>query len=549
MHLNRRAFLSLTAAPLLPAANGRPNVILIMSDDQGYGDLSLHGNPHLKTPHIDRIAAEGAQMTQFQVCPVCSPTRSSLLTGRYNYRTGVVDTFLGRSMMDPREVTAAEMFRAAGYRTGIFGKWHLGDNFPMRAIDQGFHQALVHGGGGLAQPADPPPGNTYFDPVLVRNGKQEKVPGYCTDIFFNEAMRFIDSAAGKPFFLYIPTNAPHTPLQVDEKYVAPFRTAGLDDTTAKVYGMCVNLDENIGRLHQYLDTKKLAANTILIFMTDNGPQQRRYNAGMRGLKGTPYQGGIRVPFFLRYPGKVEAGLQLDPIAAHIDVLPTLLAACGVPNKISAKFDGVSHWPALTGAKAEAFDRVIHTQWHRGDEPVIFRNHAARTQQWKLVNGTELFDMKADPAESRDVAAANPDVVARLRKATEEWFRDVASTRGGYAPPRIFIGAAEENPVLLTRQDWRGEKGGWDKDSIGHWEVDVRHRGPYTVRLLFHKAEAAGTAAFRLGSLQLSAPVAAAAESCEWMNVQFPAGAGRIAPVLQFGNRQAGVLYVEIRKQK
>jgi arylsulfatase A-like enzyme len=529
------------------AAVARPNVILIMSDDQGYGDLSLHGNPHLKTPHIDRIAREGAQFTQFQVCPVCSPTRASLMTGRYNYRTGVVDTFLGRSMMDPREVTAAEMFRAAGYRTGIFGKWHLGDSFPMRAHDQGFAEALVHGGGGLTQPADPPPGNTYFDPVLLRNGKPEKTRGYCTNIFFDEALRFIDRAAGKPFFLYIPTNAPHTPLQVDGKYVAPFQAAGLDDTTAKVYGMCVNLDENVGRLLAHLDEKKLAAETILIFLTDNGPQQRRYNAGMRGLKGTPYQGGIRVPFFLRYPARVAAGGKMEQIAAHIDVLPTLLDACGVPNKTGARFDGVSHWAALTGGAAAGGDRVIHTQWHRGDEPVLFRSHAARTQKWKLVNGVELYDMESDPGESKNVAAAHPDVVARLRAATEAWFRDVASTRGGYAPPRIFIGAREENPVLLTRQDWRGEKGGWDPSSIGHWEVDVRHRGPYTVRLLFAPAANAGTARFRLGPVTRESGIAAGQQSCEWHGVQFPAGPGRVAPVLEFGNSQAGVLYVEIRK--
>ena len=307
----------------------RPNVIVFISDDQGYADLSLHGNTHLKTPNLDRIGTEGAQFTQFQVCPVCSPTRSSLMTGRYNYRTGIVDTFLGRSMMDPREVTAAEVFAANSYRTGIFGKWHLGDNYPMRTIDQGFHESLVHGGGGLAQPADPPGGNHYYDPVLVRNGKQEKVPGYCTDIFFREAMAFIDRNKAKPFFLYLPTNAPHTPLEIDDRYVAPFKAAGLDDVTAKVYGMVKNLDDNTGALLANLDKSGLAQNTILIFMTDNGPQQPRYVAGMRGRKGTVYQGGIRVPFFFRWPARIKAGAEVGRIAAHIDVLPTLIDACAL----------------------------------------------------------------------------------------------------------------------------------------------------------------------------------------------------------------------------
>ncbi|MFN0104126.1 MAG: arylsulfatase [Bryobacteraceae bacterium] len=537
--MTRRVFLSLAAAAALPAAARQPNVILIMSDDQGYGDLSLHGNPHLQTPNIDRIAKEGVQFTQFQVCPVCSPTRASLMTGRYNYRTGIVDTFKGRSMMDPRERTAAELFANAGYKTGIFGKWHLGDNYPMRAMDQGFAESLVHGGGGLAQPADPPPGNHYFDPTLLRNGKFEKSLGYCTDIFFHEAIQFIDRHQSEPFFLYIPTNAPHTPLEIDDKYVAPFRGKGLDETTEKVYGMVRNLDDNVGRLLEQIKRTGNEPNTILIFMTDNGPQQPRYVAGMRGRKGTVYQGGIRVPFFLRWPVNVKRGTQVDRIAAHIDVLPTLLDACAIRVPKALQFDGRSLWPLLNGSAPNWPDRVLHSQWHRGDRPELFRSHAARNQRWKLVDGVELYDMERDQAESNDVAAANPQIVAQLRKSTEVWFRDVGATRGGYAPPRIYIGAPQENPVLLTRQDRRDEPSGW--------AVDVRARASYEVTLLCNAAPAAGHAVLSLGTVEKRVPIAAGATRCAFQAMTLPAGPGHLAAAISAGNKPLEVLYVEVRK--
>ncbi len=546
--LNRRQFLAAVpaASALFAAPASRPNVILIISDDQGYGDFSLHGNPNLTTPSLDAIAKAGAQFTQFQVCPVCSPTRSSLLTGRYNYRTGVVDTFLGRSLMDPKETTIAEVLRRAGYRTGIFGKWHLGDNYPMRAIDQGFDESLVANGGGLAQPGDPPPGNSYTDPILRRNGKYEKTKGYCTDIFFREAARFVEANQTKPFFLYIPTNAPHTPLQIDESYVKPFRSQGLDDTTAKVYGMIKNLDENVAQLQSLLTRLKLRENTLFIFLTDNGPQQKRYNAGMRGLKGTVYQGGIRVPCFVQWPAKVTPGLMIDRIAAHIDLFPTILAACGVKVPKVA-LDGRNLLPLLSGRSPAWPDRTLHTQWHRGDEPQLFRDHAARTQRWKLVKGKELYDLDADAAEANDVAAQQPEVVARLRRETEDWFRSVSASRGGYAPPRIAIGAPQENPVLLTRQDWRGPRASWDADGIGYWEVDVRRSGTYGIELKFAASAAAGQAVVKLGTTEKSVAFPAGATSATLPDVKLRPGPGRLEPVLRVDGKESGVQYVEIKK--
>lgn len=537
--MTRRLFLSLAGSAAFAAAARRPNVVLIMTDDQGFGDLSLYGNPNLSTPNMDRVAKEGVQFTQFQVCPVCSPTRSSLMTGRYNYRTGIVDTFKGRSMMDPREVTAGEMFSAAGYKTGIFGKWHLGDNYPMRAVDQGFGESLVHGGGGLSQPSDPPPGNHYFDPVLMRNGKYEKVPGYCTDIFFREAIDFIGRHKNELFFLYIPTNAPHTPLEVEQRYIAEFAPKGLDVTTQKVYGMVRNLDDNVGLLLDALKKTGLESDTILIFMTDNGPQQKRYVAGMRGLKGSVYQGGIRVPFFLRWPGKVKAGNSADRIAAHIDVLPTLLEMCGVTAPAGVKFDGRSLWPLMNGSGAAWEDRILHTQWHRGDQPELFRNHAARSQRWKLVNGTELYDMEKDPAESTDISTANPQIVERMRRATEAWMRDVSETRGGFAPPRIYVGVPEENPVLLTRQDRREEPLGW--------EVDIRAKARYDVTLLFQPVKNSGEASFGLGHLTKRMNVGVGETRCVFSRVTLPRGPAHLSAAVQAGNKAVEVMYVEVRK--
>jgi arylsulfatase A-like enzyme len=516
-----------------------------MSDDQGYGDLSLHGNRKLRTPNMDSVGVDGVQFTQFQVCPVCSPTRSSLMTGRYNYRTGVVDTFLGRSMMYPDEVTVAEILSGAGYRTGIFGKWHLGDNYPMRAVDQGFHEALTHRGGGIGQPADPP-GNRYFDPILEHNGKPVRMKGYCTDIFFDAAMKFIEQNRSRPFFAYIPTNAPHSPLQVDESYVAPFRTMGIDDATAKVYGMVKNLDDNMGRLLGRIKALNLEENTILIFLTDNGPQQNRYNAGMRGRKGTVYQGGIRVPFFVRWPGAIKPGGKIDRIAAHIDVLPTLLEACGVDKLAGPAVDGKSLMPLLRGSRANWPDRTLFTQWHRGDEPELFRSCAARTQRYKLVEGRELYDLDEDPGETTDIASAKPDVAARLRKATEEWFHDVSSTRG-YAPPRIYIGTRHENPVILTRQDWRGPKATWGEGALGYWEVDVRAAGRYEVTLRISPAPGQGEAHFRLNNAALKRPVAKGASEVRFTTVDLKTGPGRLEPSLRFGDKEVGVRYVDVKK--
>ncbi len=558
--LSRRNFLTSSAAALLPAAsavdgqpNKRPNIVLLVSDDQGYGDLSIHGNPNLRTPNLDRIADEGAEFTQFLVNPVCSPTRASLLTGRYYYRTGVVDTFMGRSMMHPDEITIAEVLRKAGYHTGIFGKWHLGDHYPLRPTEQGFEEALIHLGGGIGQPSDPPEGNSYLNPKLMHNGRQEQRNGYCTDIFFDAALQFISQNKKHPFFAYIATNAPHVPLEIADTYVAPFRKQGLDETTAKTYGMLANLDENTGRLLNHLKKQGLEQNTILIFMSDNGPTPARFNCGMRGLKGSVYEGGLRVPFFVRWPEVIKPGLKIDRLAAHIDVFPTLLQATGTvrppARPVVANVDGTSLYPLLLDPKsADTWkDRTLYFQWHRGDRAELNRNCAARSQRFKLVDGKELYDLQEDPSESRDISAKMPEKVAAMRAGYEAWFKDVSETRD-FEPPSIELGTPFENPVLLTRQDWRGPKANWNDNGLGYWEVDLKESGIYQCSLLFPSAKSVGIARVSFGDVQKEITVEQGAKSVTLQLGRVKRGASRIEAQLLFqGETAVGPHYISVER--
>ncbi|MBX6314067.1 MAG: arylsulfatase [Isosphaeraceae bacterium] len=570
-----------TAAVAAVRKAKRPNVVLIMSDDQGYGDLGSHGNPVIKTPNLDRLARQGVQLTRFHVCPVCSPTRASLLTGRYNYRTRVVDTYLGRSMMDPAEVTLAEMLAAAGYRTGIFGKWHLGDNYPLRPIDQGFQEALVHKGGGIGQPSDPPGGGSYFDPLLQHNGQTVATQGYCSDVYTDAALRFIEQDRERPFFVYLAFNAPHAPLQVPKKYLKMYDSLDLSpaafprvgqplpakldhDMIARVYGMVTNLDDNIGRLLARLDALGLAEETIVVFLTDNGPQQARYNAGMRGRKGSVYEGGIHVPCFIRWTGKIPEGRQVDRIAAHIDLAPTLLELCDVGAPKGVQLDGRSLVPLL-GIEAQAGtwpDRTLYFQWHRGDVPGLGRACAALEQRWKLVQPAgaaperaaasdryELYDLEADPYEQHDVAAEHPEIVERLRKGYEAWFRDVSATRG-YDPPRIVLGTSHENPSVLTRQDWRGPKAGWTPESLGFWEVQVGAAGNYRITLHIAPAPTARTARVRFRGVERAAPVADGATSITIGPLHLEPGPGRLEAWVEAepeGGKPIGVQFAEVER--
>jgi arylsulfatase/arylsulfatase A len=562
------SLLALLGAAGTSAAATRPNILLVITDDQGYGDLGCHGNPVLKTANIDDFAKQSTELTNFYVSPVCSPTRSSLLTGRYNYRTGVVDTFVGRSMMHPDEVTLAEMLRDAGYRTGLFGKWHLGDNYPMRPQDQGFQEVLMHRGGGIAQPSDPPGGSSYTDPVLFHNGKQMQFRGYCTDVFTDAALDFVAARSDKPFFAYVAYNCPHAPYQVQDKDWQPYKGIDLgpgafpkigspwagpklhQEEIGKAYGMIANIDVNFGRL-----LAKVPDDTLVIFLTDNGPGGVRWNAGLRNRKGTVYEGGIRVPFYVRWKGHVPEGGKVDTPAAHIDITPTLLDACGVAPPKNVKMDGRSVLPLLRGERVDWPERTLFFQWHRGDVPELGRAFAVRGPRYKLVQAAgvapgkytpkeEFFDLSNDPFEEKDVAGHHPEIVRDLRAKYEAWFADVKATRN-FAGPRIHIGSEQEPLTVLTRQDWRGPKAGWTPTSEGHWDVFVERPGKYRVTLDFAAVAEDRRAFADNGKVKDKVDVPAGRARA---TVEMPMSKGDATlEAWVEGKARAGVKYVEIER--
>jgi len=484
---------SLAAAPEMLFAGKspakRPNVVLVMTDDQGYGDLACHGSPILTTPNLDKLYTQSIRLTDFHVNPTCSPTRASLMTGRYCNRTGVWHTIMGRSLLRKDEVTMANIFADNGYRTGIFGKWHLGDNYPFRPHDRGFDQSMVHGGGAIGNSPDYWD-NDYFDDTYYRNGKPEKFEGYCTDVWFSEAIKFIKANKNRPFFCYLSTNAAHGPFLVPEKYSGFYKEKGFSSPLAEFYGMITNIDENIGRLRAKLDELGLSDNTILIFMTDNGtgPGRRpEYNAGMRGAKGSQYEGGHRVPCFIYWPdGSIAGGWDVDHITAHIDLLPTLINLCGLSNIPDVKFDGMSLVPLLKADKENWPERIIITDSQRLDHPLKWRRSAVMTDRWRLINGEKLYDIKADPGQKKNVIDKYPQVVEKLRQDYDKWWDDVSERFGEYC--HIIIGSEKENPSCLTTHDIHGLVM-WDQSQVrrgartdGFWAVKVDRPGTYEISL-------------------------------------------------------------------
>jgi len=511
-----------------PGAKKRPNVILVMTDDQGYGDFGATGNNLIRTPNIDAMARRSGSMKNFYVCPVCAPTRACLITGRYNYRTRVVDTWVGRAMMEPKETTIAEILRDAGYETGIFGKWHLGDNYPFRPMDQGFTNCV---------------------------------------------------SRSKNFFAYIPTNAPHAPFNdVPKDLYEQYKAMDLSnrnfpqdkghklpndddpDKRARIYAMITNIDDNMGRLFAKLDQLGITENTIVIFMVDNGPNGRRYVAGFKGMKSNVYEGGIRSPFFFQWPAGVKPGTSSDRIAAHIDVLPTILEACGVPKPKGLKIDGRSILPLLQGKKIAWRDRTIYIQSHRGDVPVLYHNFAARSQRWKLLHASgfgrenfegepkfELYDMVADPLEQIDLAAQRPDIVNAMRQEYEEWFDEVSNTRpDNYAPSRIHIGTTHENPVVLTRQDWRHVKGRtWAADSNGYWELYAARAGIYDIRIDFPATKTDGRVLLEVSGRKTSQAIDKGETSVKFAGISIDKGPTRLMATLTLAETTKGPWHVNI----
>lgn len=523
------------AAAQVPAAPRKPNILLVLTDDQGYGDLSVTGNPYLKTPNIDKLGQEGVQFDRFYVNSFCAPTRAALLTGRYPLRCGVFGVTHNREAMRPSEVTLAEALRPAGYRSACIGKWHNGEQYPYTPPGQGFDEFFGFHNGHT---------NNYFDAELIRGSRPEATRGYISDVLTDEAIRFVRANRARPFFCYLAYNAPHSPYQVPDRYYERFRAKGLDETVSAFWGMCENIDDNVGRLLGLLDELRLADDTIVLFLTDNGGTAgvKLYNAGMRGGKTSVHEGGSRVPLFVRWPGRLAGRRVVRQIVSHIDVYPTLLDLCGVPVPQGPPLDGRSLRGLLEGQDMTWPERVLFTH-----NPICESNRypgAVRTQRYRLVREIpgpgggsaarlndaaarpwQLYDMQFDPGQSRDLAAEQPERVAEMSRLYEQWVDDIS--RGGLQRFPLPVGHAEENPVTLNAPQAYFDEGlkffagpgfahdwltGWSDPARRVWfDVDVVRAGRYRLQLKYACPAADAGSRIRVagGGASLEAVVTAA----------------------------------------
>ncbi len=570
-----------------------PNVIVIITDDQGYGDFSAHGNPVLKTPNMDQFRESAVRFTDFHVAPMCSPTRGQLMTGIDAMKNGCTAVCEGRSMMRAELPTMANFFAESGYATGHFGKWHLGDSYPHRPEDRGFQETIHHRAWGITSLADHWENHTdvYFDPILSHNGVDMKFEGYCTDIFFDETMKWIEQQKKKekPFFVYLPTNTPHVPDIAPEKYLAPYvgEFEGKKMPT-HFYGMIANLDENLGRLEAFLAENELKDNTIVIYMADNGTQstlaKEIYNAGMREKKTSVYEGGHRVPLFIRWPkGELQHGKDIAEMVQVQDLLPTLIELCELKSLESPlDFDGSSLADLLTGKEEELPDRKLVVQYRSSGEPwdpaVVMWN------DWRLLRpkkgrnpqppnaSLELYNLADDPGQTTNVLEDNPEVANAMKAHYETWY---AEAKPLFDTARwITVGSESANPMILYAQDWVGDycdnPGGLSHATAqGYWNVEVAQEGIYEIGLRRWPQESGKTLtegwAEGPGGVQRSArPIAAANLQVSGSNytfdtklddqvatfrVRLPAGRTQLATTFmdQKGGALCSAIYVYVNR--
>ncbi|MBT7924209.1 MAG: arylsulfatase [Opitutae bacterium] len=472
----------------------KPNIVVFLTDDQGWGDLSLNGNVDLSTPNIDSLAEDGASFDSFYVCPVCSPTRAEFLTGRYHPRSGVYSTSAGGERLDLDETTIADLFQAAGYRTGAFGKWHNGMQFPYHPNGRGFEEYYGFCSGHWGD---------YFSPPLERNGKLVQGKGFCIDDFTNEAMAFMEKSvkAQKPFFAYLPYNTPHSPMQVPDRFWNKFKDKELklhhrDPHKEKrlhqlcALAMCENIDWNVGRLLAKLDKLKVTDDTIVLFFHDNGPNGSRWNGDMRGRKGSTDEGGVRSPLLVRWPKGIKPGTKVPQIAAAIDLLPTLADLCDIPAKTAKKLDGISLKPLLTGRQEGWSERILISHW-KG-------RTSARNQRFRLDNKGKLYDIPEDPGQRIDVGRKHPKVNAELLAAVKKFDNEVASELGTDDRPFVIAHPGAKRTQIPARDATvhgglkRSNKfpncsyfTNWTKteDKLT-WEVEVGASGKYLVEMWY-----------------------------------------------------------------
>ncbi|WP_111668780.1 arylsulfatase [Algoriphagus litoralis] len=471
----------------------KPNVILILTDDQGYGDVGIHQNPDIKTPVLDLLARESAKFDRFYVSPLCAPTRASLLTGRYHLSTGTVSVSNGMETMDAEEYTLGELFQDNGYHTGIFGKWHNGQHYPHHPLAQGFDEFTGFLAGHWSN---------YFDTQLEKDGESQSFPGYLPDVLTDEILEFIDKNRDQPFFAYLAFNTPHSPHQVPDEFYSPYKMTGLEDELAAVYGMVSNIDHNIGRILEKLELLDLDENTVVIFLTDNGPNGNRFNAGMKGIKGSVHEGGVRVPSFWKWPGTIVPSIIHTP-AAHIDILPTLAELLSLTVNGERSLDGISLAASLKGEPQNVsraiYSHVAFSQGEFGPFPGAIRRDSLLLAL--LHSGFELYNLKDDPNQTENLASQAPETVDKLSKEYLTWFQKVAPPNLADRPipvtsqsPEIFLPAYEAKFTGEIRffeghgwaQDWLTNWKG-ESDSI-FWKVNVLDSGEFEVFLEYTASE-------------------------------------------------------------
>ena len=479
----------------------RPNVIIVITDDQGYGDIAAHGNTLVKTPALDKFHNESVRLTDFHVGPTCAPSRSGLMTGRYADRVGVWHTIGGVSILRKDEVTMADVFNENGYETAMFGKWHLGDTYPSRPQDKGFKYTVNHGGGGVGQTPDYW-NNDYFDDTYLKNGVPTKYKGYCTDVWFDEAIKYIEEKKDEPFFAYISTNAPHLPYNVPEEYYNKYKDLDIPEFQKVFYGMITNVDDNFAKLQKKLKELNIADNTIVIFMTDNGTASGYktvggklygYNAGMKGIKNSEYEGGHRVPFFISYPEKnIKGGKDINELTAHLDILPTLATLCNLElPKRQKEIDGSDISSLLLGTAKTIGREYLITDSQRVQSPIKWRKSAVMSNKMRLVNGTELYDISKDPGQENDIASQFPEKVKKMRGHYNEWWSSVSTEFNQF--PIIILGSDNQNPIELTCHDTHvhDSKIPWNQNYIreakknpfgGEFTVQFEQSGSYSIEL-------------------------------------------------------------------
>jgi len=469
----------------------KPNVIIIMTDDQGYGDLSCHGNPAIRTPNLDKLYEQSVRFTNFHVDPTCAPTRGALMTGKYSHRVRVWHTIQGGNQMRASEQTMAEVFKANGYETAIFGKWHLGSNYPYRPMDRGFDEWLGSGDGG--------PGTTYdyfwndrVNDNLWHNGERKLFEGYNPDVFFNAAIEYIGKTGKeKPFFLYLPTYVPHAPHSIpDTSWLKPYTDMGLNVELATFFAMIERVDKNIGRLRETLLENSLKQSTLLIFLTDNGGTAgvNFFNAGMRGNKGQVYEGGHRVPCFFHWPeGKLQNGRDIANLSAHIDILPTLVELCGLNLPHPIDFDGKSLVPLLFNKPANWMERTLFVETQRKTSYEKGEASAVMNEAWRLIDLTELYNIKSDPGQQHNMANQYPEIVKEMTASFNEYWERVSE--GDREFPKPVIGTKYDEEIFLTTSDLRNSNvfnhGGVSRGipvSEGEWHFKVAEKGLYEIEV-------------------------------------------------------------------